>query len=39
MIIKDYCNYYNLIINYDIDSTYNINRDKNTIAMYLANNK
>lgn len=38
MIIENYCNDYNIKINYNISKTYNINDNGNTIGMYLANN-
>ena len=35
-IIEKYCKHYKLKLNYNISPTYNLNRDDNTIAMYLA---
>ena len=35
-IIKEYCYYYDIDIDYDIDPAFNINKDKSTVAMYLA---
>ena len=38
-IIEEYCNYYNIKVNYNIRSEFAINDDENTIAMYLAERK
>ena len=35
-MIEEYCKYYDIKINYNISPSYNINKDQNTIAMYLA---
>ena len=34
--MEDYCQYYKIKLNYNISTTYNINKDKNTVAMFLA---